>query len=162
MPYKELDIVKKSLQNSADAWMSADEFGRSLRGFGVNLLVRDVALAVKFGCEVLLGECVYEDVDFACMRRGETIWQYHADHTYRDHPLYGFVVSPDGESLPGRGAGVELRHYNMVADTAEQRARQAGYVVLAGAADKPHGLREVAILDDDGYCWVVSQSLDKT
>ncbi len=27
-------------------------------------------------------------------------------------------------------------------------------MVLAGAMDKPHGLREAYILDDSGYLWV--------
>lgn len=27
-------------------------------------------------------------------------------------------------------------------------------MILAGAADKPHGLREAFILDPEGYCWV--------
>ncbi len=29
-----------------------------------------------------------------------------------------------------------------------------GYTVLAGAADKPHGLREAYVVDADGYVWV--------
>ena len=33
-------------------------------------------------------------------------------------------------------------------------ARDLGGVVLAGAADKPHGVREAYILDPEGYCWV--------
>lgn len=39
------------------------------------------------------------------------------------------------------------------------RARRLGYAALAGAADKPHGLREVYILDDDGYLWAPGRPL---
>ncbi len=39
-------------------------------------------------------------------------------------------------------------------DKAEAAAREGGWAVLAGAEDKPHGLREAVILDDDGYAWV--------
>jgi hypothetical protein len=27
-------------------------------------------------------------------------------------------------------------------------------MVLAGSMDKPHGLRECMLIDDDGYVWV--------
>ena len=33
---------------SGDPWMPADAYGRSLRGFGVNILVRDVERSVAF------------------------------------------------------------------------------------------------------------------
>jgi hypothetical protein len=39
-------------------------------------------------------------------------------------------------------------------DEAEAMARQLGFTVLAGAIDKPHGLREVYLVDADGYLWV--------
>ena len=58
--------------------------------------------------------------------------------------------------VEGRGAGVELRLYGCDPDEAEARARQLGFTVLAGAMDKPHGLRECVILDDEGYAWVPS------
>ena len=61
--------------------------------------------------------------------------------------------------LAGRGAGVELRLYGVDPDQAEARARAAGQVVLAGSADKPHGLRECYLLDEDGYTWVPSRPL---
>jgi hypothetical protein len=58
----------------------------------------------------------------------------------------------------GRGAGAELRLYGRDPDAAEAVARdladEMGGVVLAGAADKPHGVREVYLLDPEGYCWV--------
>ncbi|MDP7604377.1 MAG: hypothetical protein QF546_11120 [Alphaproteobacteria bacterium] len=37
---------------------------------------------------------------------------------------------------------------------AEAAARERDFVVLAGAMDKPHGLREAYILDNSGYLWV--------
>ena len=53
-----------------------------------------------------------------------------------------------------RGAGVELRLYDLDPDAAEARARAAGYHVLQVAANKPHGLRECYLVDPDGYVWV--------
>ncbi len=138
--------MKKS---TTDPWMSADAYGRSLRGLGVNLLVRDVAAALPFHREVLGASVVYSDPDFAVLRRDAAEWMLHADHTYRDHPLFGSL----GDGL-ARGIGAELRVHGRDPDTAEAVAREHGYTVLAGAADKPHGLREVYIIDNDGYLWV--------
>jgi len=77
----------------------------------------------------------------------------HHDRTYRSHPLVGIA-----QGAEGRGAGAELRLYGRDPDAAEAAARAVeatlGGHVLAGAADKPHGLREAYILDPDGYCWV--------
>ena len=58
------------------------------------------------------------------------------------------------QDMEGRGAGIELRLYGCSPDAAEARARAGGWTVLAGSADKPHGLRECVILDHEGYAWV--------
>lgn len=136
-------------------WMRADDYGRALRGLGINLLVRDVAASVDFARTVLAAEAVYADADFAVLRHGDAEWILHADHTYEDNPLYGFVAG-----LQGRGAGAELRLHNCDPDKAEAAARVAGCTILAGAADKPHGLREAYILDPDGYCWVPDRPIE--
>ena len=56
--------------------------------------------------------------------------------------------------VEARGAGAELRLYGVDPDAAEARARALDAPVLAGAADKPHGLREAYLIDPDGYVWV--------
>jgi hypothetical protein len=73
----------------------------------------------------------------------------HADHTYLDHPLHASL----GEDMP-RGVGAELRLHGRHPDEAEAAARRLGFTVLAAAIDKPHGLREVYLVDPDGYLWV--------
>ena len=128
--------------------MPADEYGRGLSGLGINLLVSDVAASVAFAETVLAASVVYADADFAVLRAGDAEWMLHADHAYEDHPLHGFV-----SGLEGRGAGAELRLHGRDPDEAAAAARDAGYIVLAAAADRPHGLREAFILDPDGYCW---------
>ena len=70
----------------------------------------------------------------------------HADHCYNDHAMRG-VVADDAP----RGAGVELRLHGLDPDQAERAAREHGYTVLDSASDKPHGLREAYLVDDDGY-----------
>jgi len=127
-----------------------DAFGRALPdGLGVNLLVTDIARAVRFQAEVLGAEIAYWDRDFAILRAGGSTWMLHHDRTYRHHPLIGIAQGADG-----RGAGVELRIYGRDPEAAVAAAERLGAHVLAAPADKPHGLREAYILDEDGYLWV--------
>lgn len=143
-------------KREGDSWIPADEFGRSLRGFDVNLLVAEIERSVHFQTEVLGAEVVYADPDFAVLRAQGGEWMLHADHTYRDHPLNGSLGS---ESAIARGVGVELRVHGCDPDLAEARARELGFTVLAGAMDKPHGLREAYLIDADGYVWVADVPL---
>lgn len=132
-----------------EPWMPADEYGRSLTGFGVNILVRKIETTVRFLTDVFGVDVVYRDPDFAVPRHAGNEWMLHADHTYAEHPL--LALTGDGAL---RGAGVELRLYDVDPDAAEARARAAGHTVLAPSADKPHGLRECYVADPDGYVWV--------
>jgi catechol 2,3-dioxygenase-like lactoylglutathione lyase family enzyme len=118
-------------------------------GLGFNLLVADVPRAVRFARDILGASSLYDDVDFAALRLCGADFMFHADHTYAGNPLLGLVAG-----VEGRGAGVELRVYGVDPDAAEARARAAGHTVLAGSMDKPHGLRECVILDEEGYAWV--------
>jgi catechol 2,3-dioxygenase-like lactoylglutathione lyase family enzyme len=134
---------------TGDPWMPAPAYGRSLRGLTVNLLARDIAAALPFHREVLGAEVIYSDPDFAVLRFQEAEWMLHADHTYLDHPLHTGLASAQA-----RGMGAELRLHGRDPDAAEAAARRLGYTVLASAVDKPHGLREVYLVDTDGYLWV--------
>ncbi len=139
-------------------WMSPPDYGRSLRpGLGINLLVRDVAGAVRFAAEALGAAVVYADEDFAVLRLAGAEWMVHADHTYLDNPLTGIVTEAET-----RGAGIELRLCGVDPDAAEARARAGGWTVLAGAINKPHGLREAMLVDDEGYVWIPAVTLPKT
>ena len=145
-------MVKK--RGEQQPWMSAPDYGRSLRGLSINLLVKDVARAIAFAREVLGATLVYGDADFAVLRRDGAEWMLHADHTYGDHPL--LALTGDGAL---RGAGVEIRLHDHDPDGAAAKAQGLGYTVLAAAADKPHGLREAYIADPDGYIWVLDSPL---
>ncbi len=139
-------------------FMEAPAYGRSLTGLSINLLVRNIARAADFQCDVLGATRVYADADFAVLRwraadapagSAPVEWMLHADHTYADHPLLG--LTGDGAV---RGVGAEFRLHGCDPDAAVLRARQRGCIVLAAPADKPHGLREAYIADPDGYVWV--------
>lgn len=134
--------------------IDAVKFGKSLRGLGFNLLVSDIAKSIEFSKDILLAEIFYSDADFAIVKQGDAMWMLHGDNTYHSNPLAGFV-----KGVEGRGQGIELRLYDLDPDDAQKRATDAGYTMLAGSANKPHGLRECYILDPDGYCWVASRPL---
>ena len=129
--------------------MSAPDYGRSLTGFCVNLLVREIEAALLFHREVLDAGVVYSDPDVAVLRRRGVEWMLHAHHTYDAHPWYPVLAS----DAP-RGIGVELRLHGRDPDAAEAAARRLGCEVLQSATDKPHGLREAFIVDGDGFVWV--------
>ena len=132
-----------------------DAFGRSLTpGIGVNLLVKDVDRAARFQAEVFGAEVVYWEDHFAIMRFAGTIWMLHSDWSYRDNPFRGSV-----EGVEARGAGAEIRLYGADPDACVDRARARDAIVLAASEDKPHGLREAFIVDDDGYVWSPSIAL---
>lgn len=136
-------------KRAGEPWMSGADYGRSLKALTVNLLVADVALAVRFASEVLGARAVYSDADFAVVSAHGAEWMLHADHTYDRHPLRERAAGCET-----RGAGIELRLHGCDPDRAEDAARRLGYLVLASAADKPHGVREAFICDGDGYVWV--------
>ncbi|MBX2884247.1 MAG: hypothetical protein KTR32_30105 [Granulosicoccus sp.] len=142
------------IKRTGEPWMPADKFGASLSGLGMNLLVSDVSRSARFVSCVFAVSAVYQDPDIAVISISGGTLLLHADHTYSDHP---FSASVDG--IEARGSGLEIRLYECDPDEAERQARDKGYVVLAGALDKPHGLRESYILDPDGYCWVPSRVL---
>lgn len=135
------------------AEMSGAEVGWLLEGFGVNLLVRRVGEEVEFLRRVFGFEVLRADENYALLRHRGQFFQVHSDGTYGENPLLG--VLPEAEAGL-RGAGVELRLFEVKPEEAETRAREAGGTILQGTMDKPHGLRECFILDGEGYCWVPS------
>lgn len=136
--------------------LSAEDYGRTLRGLGFNLIVRDVAGAIAFAETVLHATAYHKTSTFAAMKLNGADFMFHGDMTYAQNPLKGFV---DGNTP--RGVGVELRVYDLDPDEAEKRAREHGYTVLAGTVGKPHGLRECMIVDNEGYVWIPSVHLPK-
>lgn len=139
------------METDTEKFTPAEVYGQSLKGFGVNLLVKDVLKAIDFQVKVLGAEAVFGNKDFAVMRYQEHQWMLHADHTYHSNPLPSLI---SGDSP--RGAGIELHLYGVDPQEASQRAPEYGGGVLQEPTDKPHGLREAFIYDADGYVWVPS------
>lgn len=134
--------------------VSAPDFGRSLSGFGLNLLVRDVPGHARFLCQVFDLQAHRINKDFAIITYHRQLLQLHADGTYHANPLLSLLP----EAGP-RGAGAELRLFQTDPDLAASMVEEAGGMILQPPTDKPHGLREAYILDPDGYVWVPSRPL---
>lgn len=132
--------------------ISPEDFGASLKGIGLNLLVRDVLAEVAFLTEVfqMTGHRVTKD--FAIMAYSGQVFQLHADATYHANPL--LTLLPEN---PPRGAGMEIRLYDTDPEAAVKRAEAHGAHILQHPTDKPHGLREAYILCENGYAWVASR-----
>jgi len=133
-----------------EPWMPADEYGRSLPPFTVNLIVRDVARSAAFYRDVLGATVEYADADFAAFQLAGLRFCVHADHTYEEHAWHGHLVSAQP-----RGLGAELRLRGLTPEPIEERARRWGARILQHVADKPHGWRDVIVEDPDGYAWAV-------
>lgn len=134
--------------------VTAEDFGKSLRGIGLNLLVRDVRATCAFLAAVFDFNAYRVSDDFAIITAGKEVFQLHSDGTYADNPLLGLL--PEN---PPRGAGLEIRLYDSDPDAAVSRAEAHGAMILQAPTDKPHGLREAYILCGDGYAWVPSRPL---
>lgn len=134
--------------------VSPSEFGKPLRGIGLNLLVRDVKAQVAFLETVFEAKSHQASADFAIVTYGDQVFQLHSDSTYHSNPLLGLL--PEN---PPRGAGIEIRLYDTDPDAAVARAEALGAVILQSPTNKPHGLREAYILCENGYAWVASRAL---
>ena len=133
--------------------VGAEDFGASLRGIGLNLLVRDVPRQIAFLETVFAMKAFQPTPDFAIMTYGDQVFQLHADGTYHSNPLLGLL--PES---PPRGAGVEIRLYDTDPETACAAAEAVGGTILQEPTDKLHGLTEAYILCENGYAWVPSRA----
>lgn len=134
----------------------AREFGHSLNGLSVNLLVRDVMAEVAFLTHVFGMQAHRTSRDFAILVYAGQPFQLHADGTFANHPLASLLP----ESGP-RGGGIELRLHETDPDQACARAADFhNAIILHPPRDKTaHGLREAVILCAEGYAWVPSSRI---
>jgi catechol 2,3-dioxygenase-like lactoylglutathione lyase family enzyme len=134
--------------------MSAADYGRTLSGLSVNLIVREVARSLPFYTGVLGLRLLYSDEDFAAFEGEGVRLQLHADHTYAQMPWAKRL----SESSP-RGLGAEVRILGIDPDAAERRARAGGFTVAVPVRDWPHGWRDCVLEDPDGYTFAVGVPL---
>jgi len=137
-------------RHTGQSWMPAEDYGRTLPLFTVNLLVSDVVKSIEFYTKVLGAKVVYADCDFTALRVRDLEFMLHADHAYDHHPWHSELTG--GER---RGLGAELRLFHIDPDEVERRARDFGATILQTCQEKPHGWRDVIVADPDGYAWAV-------
>ena len=136
--------------------MPADEYGRSLPSFSINLISANLERAIPFYRDVLGAKIVFSDPDFVALELNGTAFMIHADHTYDRHPWYSRLTGK-----AERGLGAEIRIFGVDPDAVEARARARGAAILQPAQDKPHGWREVIVADPDGYAWGVGRAIKR-
>ena len=139
-----------TMTRTGEAFMPADDYGRGMRQFSVNLLVRDMRTSLAFYERVLGAAVRYADGDFAVLKLLDFEFLLHSDHTYDRHPLYERLKTPGV-----RGTGAEFRVFGIDPDLLEKRAREAGATIIQTTRDFPHGWRDVMLADPDGYIWAV-------
>jgi uncharacterized glyoxalase superfamily protein PhnB len=143
-----------TMKRTGDAWMPADEYGRAMPNFSVNLLVREVGRSVPFYKDVLGAAVRYADQDFAALNLQGVDFMLHSDHAYDHHPLFERLKAGGA-----RGTGAELRVMGIDPDAVEKRAKAAGAKIIQPAMDFPHGWRDVMLEDPDGYIWAVGVAI---
>lgn len=126
--------------------ITADEFGRRLKGVGVNLLSPDVEKLAAF-LKICFDLSIHRlSPDFAIVEHDGVLLQLHADATFSKHPVFSLLP----EASP-RGAGAQFYLFDVDPDKAVEKATKAGGMVMEAPANKPHGLREATILSPEGY-----------
>jgi uncharacterized glyoxalase superfamily protein PhnB len=141
-----------TMRRTGTSWIPADDYGRQMPTFSVNLLVRDVQASLPFYRDVLGAVVHYADQDFAALNLAGAEFMLHSDHTYDHHPLHARIANtPAGH----RGNGAELRVMGIDPDAAESRAKSANATIIQPAANYPHGWRDTILADPDGYTWAV-------
>jgi catechol 2,3-dioxygenase-like lactoylglutathione lyase family enzyme len=138
-------------RTEAQKWsVTSADYGRSLTGLSLNLLVRDIEKSLPFYTGVLGFTDLHHDPDFAALEREDVRVMLHADHTYAAQPW-----APRLAEKGKRGLGAEIRILGIDPDAAEKRARAAGYTVLYATKAWPHSWRDVVLEDPDGYTFAV-------
>lgn len=141
-----------SIDNRRLKDLSGAEYSKGLTGVGINLLASDVSATVKFLSDVLGLATARANEDFAIVTHEGTEFMIHSDASYSQNPLLG--LTGDGVI---RGAGIELRVYDVDPDITAKKAEEKGFHILQEPSNKGHGMREAFIIGPDGYCWVPSK-----
>lgn len=134
--------------------VSAETFGRSLEGIGINLLSVDVERLARLLVEAFGCRAHRVSKDFAIIEHGTTFMQIHHDATYGSHPILGLL--PEN---PPRGTGVQLYFFGVDPADALPRAEALGAHIIEPPRDKPHGLHEGTVVSPEGYAFTAARPI---
>ena len=124
-------------KRQGDPFMPPEEYGRSLTGMMLNILVRDMDKAVEFHRKVLDVDVVYSDPDITIVAWQGQQWLIHSDHTYDKHPMYQRI-----QGVLVRGVGAEFRLHGRDPDEAESAARALGFQAADDAVSAVQAMAE--------------------
>ena len=109
--------------------VSAADFGTSLRGLGLNILVCDVIAQAEFLSAVFDMKAHRVSGDFAIMTYGDQVFQIHSDGTYHSHPLLS--LRPEAGA---RGGGAQ---FHLFATDPDVAASKADAMVVISCKNQP-------------------------
>src|SRR5512141_1469496 len=127
--------------------------------FFVNLTVRDLEASTKFYQETLGFKHIFTmpgpggKAALVHLR-----WSKYADLL--------ISLPRDGKAVPDpRGAGVSLsfqmlERFEGSVDALAEQAKAKGANIVSGPLDQPWNVRELTVLDPDGYTWVFTAPLN--
>jgi len=138
--------------------MNAAEYGRTLHGLSLNLIVRDLVRSLA-----LLSDGFRPPPSRALPDVGQPSGeleregihvQLHVDRTYGRMPWADELASG-----ARRGLGAEFRLLGFDPEAVERAARDHGTVLLPTAVRESHGWRDCVVADPDGYTFAVGMAL---
>ena len=133
-----MEFVTQDISAEAMQHMDAAEVGRALRGFGRNLLCRQVIPLAESIASVLEMRGIRANDDYAIIAGPEVakslIIQLHADSTYDANPLPLLLLEAGA-----RGTGARFRLFDMNLNAAACWVEVEGWHILQPPTDKPTG-----------------------
>jgi catechol 2,3-dioxygenase-like lactoylglutathione lyase family enzyme len=91
-------------RRTGDPWQTPPEYGATLAGASLNLIVRDVERSHAFYVKVLRFHALYSDADFAALEWGGLKLQLHADHTWEQMPWHPRLAAGEPRGWAPRSA----------------------------------------------------------
>ena len=117
--------------------------------FRVELFVEDVDASARFYAEALGFEVERREPGYAHLRRGDAeLGLASVTLLPEDGPGPAFTRKAVAR---GRGAGVEIVLEVDDLSKAAQAVEAGGYALLEPEQDRPWGLRDLRVIDPDGY-----------
>ncbi len=87
--------------------VNAADYGRSLAGLGINLMVRDLPRSLEFARDVLQAEVFHDTDKFAALRLKGADYMLHTDDTVHANPMRGLLSEGSAARRRHRTEGLQ-------------------------------------------------------